>query len=227
MYKRLLVPNILLLLLVITSCTNDKMSISSNYLSLEVNTKGQLVKLEDISTGVNYLFEGDSSYFLQLESSGKTVQPSSTSAKGNRLIFYFDTLDATATLAFKQYPSYLTFELISLESTNKIENVIWGAYKVKLTDKVGQSLGVAYNDEFAIGLMGLNLKSCGGFEIIPRERFGNTAQKMGNYTSLQGFTRNRAEARVQNSCLQELTQTVAILDSDSTLIGSRFAIYGI
>ncbi|MFV0345507.1 MAG: hypothetical protein ACK5IQ_04580 [Bacteroidales bacterium] len=227
MNRNVLAIVVLILLCFTVSCNETKPIVTSDYFTVEFNDKGQLIKLEDRDKGVNYLYQGDTSYLMQLELNNNLYQPDCLSIKGNEITLHFDKLAAVARIAYRSNDSYITFELLALESPKDIDKVIWGAYKVKLTDKVGQSIGVAYNEDFAIGLMGLNLKSCGGFELIPRERFGNTAQREGDYTELQGFTRSRSTESIQNSCLQELTQAVPVLDSDSTLIGSKFAIYGV
>ncbi|MFV0506549.1 MAG: hypothetical protein ACK5L5_07555 [Bacteroidales bacterium] len=226
MHKKRFVLLYLVSLWFVMACDNTPI-ISNDYINVEFNGKGQLIKLEDKKTKVDYLFEDSPSYFVQVELNDNIYHPESLFVQGNNIKVVFSEIDATFTIEYQLKDFYIAFELLDLECPHDIDKVVWGAYKVKLTDKVGQSLGVAYNNDFAIGLMGLNLKSCGGFELIPRERFGNTAQRMGNYTSLQGFTRSRSKVVEHNSCLQEKIQTVPVLDSDSTLIGSRFALYGV
>jgi hypothetical protein len=106
-----------------------------------------------------------------------------------------------------------------------IDKVIWGPYHVLPSEKIGQSIGIAYDDNTAIGFMGLNLKSRGGFEINQRERFGNAAQKIDGGASLTGFVRDRSTFRTVDNWEQKLGQAVPVNDSDAEIAGAKFAMY--
>ena len=192
---------------------------------MDINQNGMLVKLCDTNNN-NYLVPDLSSPVCQISIDGNYFKPTRLTQRDGYLSINFEEQNTRLKIACTEKSNYITFELVELKSSKKIEKIIWGPYFVSLSDKIGKSIGVAYNNEFAIGLMGLNLKSCGGFELIPRERFGNAAQKTVHGAVLQGFTKNRSEEILETSCLQELTQAVPVNDSDSTLIGSKFAIYG-
>lgn len=194
--------------------------------TMELSSEGNVVSLAD-RHGRNYIIKDIASPMLQVVVEGKLYSPEKLKIEGADMLFYFNNQRTSITIARKTHASYLSFEITGVSSSEPVEKVIWGPYQVSLAEKIGKSIGVVYNNEFAIGLMGLNLKSCGGFEIVHRERFGNTAQKTEFGASLQGFTRDRSVLRLDDNCLQELTAAAPVNDSDASLIGSKFAIYGV
>ncbi|MCE4565825.1 hypothetical protein INQ51_16015 [Maribellus sp. CM-23] len=223
--RKLFLPLILVFLILI-SCTRKPVQLQTETFTLDINQKGLLVKLCDTNNN-NYLVPDLSSPICQISIDGNYFKPTRLTLRDGYLSINFEEQNTRLKIACTEKHNYITFELVELNSPEKIQKIVWGPYNVTLADKVGKSIGLAYNNDFAIGLIGLNLKSCGGFELIPRERFGNAAQKTEHGAVLQGFTKNRSEQVLENSCLQELTQAAPVNDSDSTLIGSKFAIYGV
>jgi len=219
----------LLFFLLLAGCSTREVSFTNDIFSLTMNGKGQITGMLDLESGKEYLVVGQESFLVSLQSEGILYYPDKLKwdKNGSLLDLTFESIQTTANIQFGKKKNYFTIELVNIDSQAEIEKVIWGPLNLTLSEKIGKSLGAVYSDEFAIGLMGLNLKSCGGFELIPRERFGNTAQKTEYGAVLQGFTKNRSLERLENSCLQELTKTVPVNDSDSTILGSKFAIYGV
>ena len=68
-------------------------------------------------------------------------------------------------------------KLLKLKSGKLIDKVTWGPYHVLPSEKIGQSIGIAYDDNTAIGFMGLNLKSRGGFEISNERKIWKCCQE--------------------------------------------------
>jgi len=108
--------------------------------------------------------------------------------------------------------------LVMIGDSKHIDKVALGPYHVLPSEKIGQSIGIAYDDNIALGLMGLNLKSRGGFEIVNRERFGNAAQKIEGGASLAAFARDRSEYKIVNNWEQKLGQSVPVNDKDAEIL---------
>lgn len=221
---------ILAVLVSLSSCVKNELKISTDSLSLLLDKSGRLV-YQNAKNNDIYTIADTSSYLVCLKRFDSEILESpldvSWKEKENGAILTIDFAQNTAEIHLNNKGNYLTAELTNLSNEEEIERIVWGPFHLTISDKIGKSIGIVYNNDFAIGLMGLNLKSCGGFELIPRERFGNTAQRTEQGAMLQGFTKNRSVDRLGNSCLQELTQAVPVNDSDSILIGSKFAIYGV
>lgn len=209
------------------SCSSTDHIFETTSLQIELTPTGQISKLVDKKNGENYLSDENKSTLLQVCIDDNTFKSTNASYSKTNIILEFGDINTKVNIEYKEKTNYLTFEVIDVSTEKEIDKIIWGPIDVTLTDKIGKSIGIAYNDVFGVGLMGLNLKSCGGYESIARERFGNTAERIGDITKMQGYTVDRSRVRLNNNCLQELTETMPVLDSDATIIGSKFAIYGV
>lgn len=157
----------------------------------------------------------------------------------------------------RQHPGYATFELEAIENPHDkdIRVAIWGPLPVTLYQRVGDILGVAYNRDFAIGVLGLNPRTLAGapFEYpwftgigdivdpIPlgseasrtsRNYFSISAARVTDYgTLLQFFSRDYTKERHFSPYEYwgaDWEQAVAPLPPRlGSLIGSSIAVYGI
>ena len=199
--------------------------LETNYFKLTLNKKGGLIELIQKHTGENLLILNENNPLITVESEGESYSSSGWKRSGDSLIFNFDDLKATIAVVVDNKVDYLTFEIANVNSDSSIDKVTWGPYQVKPSEKIGQSIGIAYDENVAIGFMGLNLKSRGGFEIVKRERFGNAAQKIEGGASLTGFVRDRSVYRVVDNWEQKLGQSVPVKDGDAEIVGAKFAFY--
>lgn len=220
----------------IAVCSFIQLAIAQNHLDLKLNNGAVIAmnqKGEFIHVGPNLvenlLLTDSLSHLLRIKLFGdpKSYTPDHVSWKKKGAGYSVNLKYGKIKLAVSILPKqdYLSAEIIEVSPENQVELVEWGKLFTRMHDKVGLSIGVAYNDQLGIGLMGLNLKSLGGFEINHRERFGNTAQRLTNGAVLQAFTRNRFKERFDNNFIQELTNAVPVNDADASLIGSKIALY--
>ena len=156
-----------------------------------------------------------------------------------------------------QHDGYATFDLEAIENPQDkdIRVAIWGPLPVTLYRRVGDVLGVAYNRDYAIGVLGLNPKTLAGapFEYpwftgigdivdpIPpgneasrtsRNYFSISAARVTDYGALlQFFSRDYTRERrftPYEYWGADWQQPVAPLPAPlGSLIGSRIAVYGV
>lgn len=216
-----------LCIICVTSCTNlqEKELLENDFFKISIDKQGELIELLEKKTGKNLLIPGYNVSLLTVQSGGTDYTSTSWKRKGEILKFKFDLLEAEISVEVTSNPKYLSFKIIEVTSEKLIDKVVFGPYHVLPSEKIGKSIGIAYDDSTAIGLMGLNLKSRGGFEIVRRERFGNTATKIEGGISLTGFVRNRSTFRVVDNYVQTLGQAVPVNDSDAKIVGAKFAFY--
>ena len=223
--------NRLFLLIVFACCLSacnmvtNKPLLENDYFKVSINDKGQVTELLEKESGNNLLMPNYSISLLTIESEGSSYPITSWERSDDILKFRFDELGAEIDVKVNSKSEYLSFEITSVNSKEFIDKVTWGPYHVLPSEKIGQSIGIAYNDDIAIGFMGLNLKSRGGFEIVKRERFGNAAKKIEGGASLSGFARDRSTFRVMDNWEQKLGQAVPVSDSDAEIVGAKFALY--
>jgi len=205
--------------------SQDKRFLENDFFRLSLDNQGKLTELLEKATGKNQLIQGYSTSLLTVQSDGVNYPITSWERTGEILKFKFNEVGAEISVNINSKSDYITFEIVKIKSEKFIEKVIWGPYHVLPSEKIGQSIGIAYDDNTAVGLMGLNLKSRGGFEIAIRERFGNAAKKIDGGASLTGFVRDRSKFRTVDNWEQKLGQAVPVNDSDAEIVGARFAFY--
>lgn len=205
------------------------LTVALNDRSITINNKGQFVYIGKGEVANNLLLTDSVSSLLRIKRFGQTNSESprklSWVDKGKNTVLNFDFKDLKVEVLLTKNPDYLKFEVLNVQHEDKVELLQWGKIYTRLDDSVGQSLGAVYNSSDAIGLMGLNIKSSGGFEIDHRERFGNAAQRLVKGSVLQGFTRNRSKQRQDDNFIQELTEAIPVQGDDARLKGSAFALY--
>ncbi len=211
----------------ISGCLNSQHRelLENDFFKITIDKEGKLTELLEKETGKNLLIPGYNISLITIQSGGEDYPIKSWKRNGDVLIFKFDELEAEISVKVTSEKDYLTYEVIEANSEKLIDKIIWGPYRVLPSEKIGQSIGIAYDDKTAIGFMGLNLKSRGGFEIAKRERFGNAAQKIEGGASLTGFVRDRSKLRTVDNWEQKLGQAVPVNDSDAEIVGAKFAMY--
>lgn len=207
------------------SCSEDKELLENDLFKISLNKKGEITALLDKETGKNLFIPGYQVSLITIQSDGLNYPITSWKPSGDLLIFQFEEPGAEITARVSSKPHYLTLEILKVDSEQFIEKVVLGPYHVLPSEKIGQSIGIAYDDSTAVGFMGLNLKSRGGFEISARERYGNTARKIDGGASLTGFVRNRSRYQTVDNWEQKLGQAVPLADSDAEIAGAKFAFY--
>lgn len=223
--------NKLFLLLMLVYCTAactispTKSLLENDHFKISIDDKGQLTELLEKKSGKNLVMPGYSISMLTIECDGNSYPISSWEYSGETMKFKFAEAGAEIDVKVESKSDYLTFEITNINSEKLIDKVTWGPYYVLPSEKIGQSIGIAYDDTIAVGFMGLNLKSRGGFEILQRERFGNAAQKIEGGASLTGFVRDRSTYRVVDNWEQKLGQAVPVNDGDAEITGAKFAMY--
>lgn len=203
----------------------SKTPLENKYFLISIDAQGKVTELIEKSSGKDLLIPDSSVSFISVESEGNTYPISSWKQNRDTHTFFFDEPGIEIDVKFTSKSEYLTFEITGVNNEKLIDKVIWGPFQVLPSEKIGQSIGIAYDDAIAVGFMGLNLKSRGGFEIGRRERFGNAAKKMDGGASLTGFVRNRSVYRTVDNWEQKLGQAVPVKDGDAKIKGAKFALY--
>ncbi|QZE14914.1 hypothetical protein K4L44_03490 [Halosquirtibacter laminarini] len=224
MINRLL---IVLNLFLITACVSldNKDFLENNQFKLSLDDKGKVYELLNKKTGNNLLSPNYKVSLFTVQMNDTDYPISSWQQKGDLLKLNFDEADVKVDVKVMSQDTHLSFEIIKVQSPGVVDKIVLGPFKVVPSQKIGQTIGIAYNDTTAVGLMGLNLKSRGGFEVVRRQRFGNTAQKVEGGTSLTGYVRNRSVYRVVDDFIQRMGQAVPVNDGDAKIEGAKFALY--
>lgn len=137
--------------------------LSTKYAALVVNKAGYIVSIKDRSTNKDYHPAGLSSPLLTLEKDKHTIYPSAAKwLKNEKHLQLTYPNGSVAILKADSKGDYIRFELLSLTPVNGVDNVVWGPYKTNIKKYIGEIISVARDDNFAIGMLGLDDNTTSG-----------------------------------------------------------------
>jgi len=208
-----------------------QVNFSTSTFKLELDNMGQVTSLKDLIGGHEYLYPDTSSVLLRLKTNGHWELPSAMHFDRSRqiLAFIFPSqikIEVTA----KTREGYVTFEITKAAPMAKIDRILWGSFATTISKTIGEIVGVVRNDDFAIGIQALNIKTSGGFPFndegydVSR---GSAALKKKWGSVLQAYSINRAVPRqisVWNGSFQNMP-VVAL--TRETVLGSKIALFGV
>ena len=57
----------------------------------------------------------------------------------------YEQLEIKAQIQYSQNKDYITFELLDLSNAKKADNIIWGPYRLNISETIGETVGVVQN----------------------------------------------------------------------------------
>ena len=222
----------------------------TRFATFEIDTKGSLSALKRTNGGGEYLVSGQPSPILSVRMEGKLYAPESAvwDGKSNRLTLHFKSASVIVVLGVRVKQTHIAFEVLELQPAERVELVLWGPYPTRIDDIIGETVGVARDKEFAIGIQSLNAKTLGGYPTnesdienefgeddkgeyfnLPSELTkgqgyrGDTARRTGFGSVLQAFCRNRNRERIISNWGHDKYTAPAF--NDGGVIGSCIALF--
>jgi len=147
----------------VTAChfSKNQSPLENDFFRISLDNQGQLTELLEKKSKRNLLMPGYTVSLVTIESEGNEYPISSWKRNGEFLTFRFDELGAEMEMKVHSKDTHLSFEITRLTHPKQIDKVSWGPFHVTPTEKIGQSIGIAYDDTIAVGFMGLNKKVAG------------------------------------------------------------------
>jgi len=194
---------------------------------LAVDERGAIVRLVDLRTSRNYVPDGQPGSLVRVKTAGGAeLPPTAVRAGKGRLTCSFEGgIELVVRVASKA--GYLRFELVRAVPADRIDAVLWGPVRTTIKETIGEVVGVVRDRDFAIGVQGLNAKTCGG-KLVNEEgttggRTTATTEEFGS--SLQAFTVN--QLRDRTITVWNLYQNVPVKALPGfALEGSALALFG-
>ncbi|MDR1641037.1 MAG: S-layer homology domain-containing protein [Clostridiales bacterium] len=231
---------------------SDGLSLTGGDLTIVLNQEGVLTGLID-PDGMNRLQTATQRPLISLYMQpGGVATPKGMKYNGDGIYeFTFEFTDQgavktiTATVKAETKSRYVTFELAEIKNETDlfVRYFIWGPVPVNIKHTIADSLGVVYDDEYAVGLMSLNVKTVasmpmGVAEIIPRnnwhpvrfDNFRSAAIPIANGGQLRAYVGNFTEDRslpYEGAQLYDIKALdPAVFGDDGQMEGSKIALYG-
>jgi len=135
--------------------------LQTEYVTLAINGKGYITSIRDRLSGKEYVPKGRPSALLSLYESGEVLLPQVSSFKKGVLSLTYPN-GSEARIQIQANKAYLKFRLLSLSKNDKVDNIIWGPYKLTISKLIGDIFSVVRDDAFAVGIMGLDDNTTSG-----------------------------------------------------------------
>ena len=238
--------------LIFTTCSINNKSIivelETSFFKTSINEKGSFTNFFDLKTGKDYLSMDSITPVMSIRINKIIYAPLSAVYNDNIFTLTFGN-NIKANIQIEEKDSYLTFELISITNKDSVDLIIWGPYPNTINKTIGETVGVVRNDEFAMGIQALNIKTLGGypwnesdrmpaFDIIEQDDPNNMHPEKAPHvlyrveaakptltgSSLQAYCRNRNKNRIIQDFNHE--KIVAPAYNDGGVIGSKIALFG-
>ena len=239
----------LIVLVLLASCSQKNLTLTNDNFQLELNSRGQIKSLYDRQKITEYSPESEESYLLSLRVDGNIVQPDKLEWSEDKTSLYltFESILTVAQIKVEEKSTHTTFELLKIEGNSNPDLAIWGPFATTINKTVGECVGVVRNDDFAIGIQSLNIKTLGGYptneddtepayDIFASSNLidvgdsvkvlyrGQTAKHTEFGSVLQAYCRDRSQDRVIPVWKHEFYEAPAF--DDGGLVGTKIALFG-
>jgi hypothetical protein len=129
--------------------------------TLHVDDKGFIDSLVATKSGKEYSPKGRASALMSLHESGKPsaelLTPTSAAYDDEAKSYTLKYANGSvATVKVEAKGDYFRFQLVSLTNRASVDNVVWGPVNTTISGKIGDITGVVRDEDFAIGMYGLD-----------------------------------------------------------------------
>ncbi len=154
------------LLALVPVATPTKVSLETRDAHLQIDRRGWVTSLVSRRTGKEYIPVSRPSPLLSLHETGRPdgdlVAPESAVIEtGGKLELRYRN-GSVAKVRFQRKNRYFRFKLIGLTHREKIDDVVWGPINTAISKRIGDLIGVVRNDDWAIGMVGLDDNTIAG-----------------------------------------------------------------
>jgi len=204
-----------------------QIAFTTNSFRLSLDRKGAITELTDIQNDVNYA-STEPAFLLGIKAGGKILHPVSFKTQGEQLSYMFPE-NLSVDLKLENKGAYLRLEVLRLSDEQKIEAILWGPFRTSIGETVGEFVGVVRNQEYAIGIQALNVRTTGG-DLIDDQGFvpprGSAALVQDYGSSLQAFCIDRTRPQ-KIEVWNGFGNTEVVANSQFGMEGSAIALFGI
>lgn len=127
--------------------------------------KGFLISITARRSGKQYCPGLHPSPVMSLHEYGqpndRLVQPAAAKFSGHQIELKYPN-GAVAVVKADAKETYLRFQLVSLEPRGSVDNIVWGPVNTKIFGRIGDIIGVVRDEDWAIGLYGLDDNTIAG-----------------------------------------------------------------
>ncbi len=221
-----------MLIIFVMSCETKEIELKTDSLSISIDNKGQLTSIRDVKNDTEYIALGHRAPLLSIQNPKDTIAQEPLSMEFNQdaqtISLSFQN-GAKVKVKYEEKPGYLTFEVVSATPQEKVPAIVWGSYPIAIKGSVGEVVGVARNENFAIGLQALNIKTTGGkltndAGSVPNRQGAASKTEFG--CTFNAFAIDRSVDRTANVWANHFKNMPISRVEGETVVGSKIALFG-
>ena len=218
---------LLLVLVSFSLASQAQVSFQTTSLRLSLDDKGAVTELTDIHNDVNYAAE-ESTFLVGIKMEGSILDPVGFEAQGKQVSYLFPG-ELRVDLEVLNKGDYLRLEVVGVSDKERTDAILWGPIRTTIGETVGEFVGVVRNQDYAIGIQALNVKTTGGVLIndeglVPPRGSAALVQEYGS--SLQAFCIDRTRPQTIE-VWNDFGHTAVVANPEFGLPGSAIALFGI
>lgn len=222
--------SILMLFIFLSIFSQAQVSLSSGELQITFNSQGYITELRSTVSGKNYLYKDTLAPLITLVSGNVSFYPTSLiyTKSQKKIIVGYKEAGVSIEIKVLAKSTHLVLEIVKAQPESKIDAVVWGPFPTLISKMIGEVIGVVRDEEIALGMQVLNIKTLGGdmpnSEGSTWER-GIAAKTHTWGSSLQAYSINRNRKRFVDAWGgQQKNMPVAPLKTE-TVVGSKIALF--
>jgi len=204
-----------------------QLSVSTNSFRLSLDEKGLISELTCIKNELNYAAE-EPAFLLGIKTGGQILEPDGFKAKGEKLSYQFPG-GIKVELKLQNKGDYLRLEVLGISGEGQVDAIVWGPIRTTIDETVGEFVGVVRNQDYAIGIQALNVKTTGG-ALVDDEGFvaprGSAALVQDYGSSLQAFCIDRTRPQTIE-VWNNFYNADVMANPEFNIPGSAIALFGI
>jgi len=204
-----------------------QVSFNTESFRLSLDERGAVTELTDIHNDVNYAAT-EPGFLIGIKSKGSILDPQGFKVKGE-LVSYLFQGGLGVDLKVQNKGDYLKLEVVGVSDDALTDAILWGPFKTTIGETVGEFVGVVRNQNYAIGIQALNVKTTGGM-LIDEQGFvpprGSAALVQDYGSSLQAFCIDRTGPQLIE-VWNGFENTAVAANPEFGIPGSAIALFGI
>jgi len=224
---RLRVIPVFLALISFSLASQAQVTFTTTSFRLSLDEKGIVTELTDIHNDLNYAAD-ESTFLVGIKTEGSILDPVGFKAQGEQVSYLFPG-ELRVDLEILNKGDYLRLEVVGVSDEERTDAILWGPIRTTIGETVGEFVGVVRNQDYAIGIQALNVKTTGG-ALIDDEGFvaprGSAALVQEYGSSLQAFCIDRTRPQTIE-VWNGFGNTAVVANPEFGLPGSAIALFGV
>jgi hypothetical protein len=194
---------------------------------LSLDEKGAVNELTDIQNNVNYA-AAEPAFLVGIKSEGRILDPVGFKVQDEQVRYLFPE-GLQVDLKVQNQGDYLRLEVAGISDEERMNVILWGPIKTTIGETIGEFVGVVRNQDYAIGIQALNVKTTGG-KLMDDEGFvaprGSAALPQEYGSSLQAFCIDRTRPQTIEAW-NGFENTAVVANPEFGIPGSAIALFGV